>query len=137
MKKVLALILALVLVLSLAACQSEEDLEKEKEAVESALQGGWGKTTTGEKDYLQFYQVFLFENGKVYFRSQNVAVSSITHDDEGTYVVYPESKEIVCTVTDENKDTYGTQRKFTYKYESSKLRLFDNDGNELKRIDLN
>lgn len=135
MKKVLALILALVFALSLVACQSEEELEKEKIAVEASLQGGWGRNTGGE-DILNFYYVYVFENGIVYFKSQNASYSSIGHSDKGTYEVYPKSKEIICTINDGNKDTNGTQRKFTYKYESSKLSLYDNEGNELKKINL-
>ena len=134
MKKVLALIFALVLVLSLAACQSEEDIKKEKVAVEAALQGGWGTTKTIEKDSSSFNYVYVFDNGKVYFNSQDTEKSSLSYTDKGTYEVYPKSKEIICTVNEGNKFTNGTQRKLTYKYESSKLSLYDEDKSEYKKI---
>ena len=48
--------------------------------------------------------------------------------------MYPKSKEIICTVNEGNKFTNGTQRKFTYKYDSSKLSLYDEDKSEYKKI---
>ncbi len=135
MKKVIALLLALVLVLSLAACgsseksgMSDEEIKKEKIKVDGLLQGSW--SLEKETEGVPYVYVLLFDNGKVYFASKS-AISS--YSDEETYEIYPESKEVICTVTKGNKLSNGLQRTLTYEFESSGFKLYF-EGEEYTKI---
>ena len=127
MKKIISLTFALIFVLSLAACgkskeeymyyatyQSEEELNKEKIAVNRALQGGaWG-ISLSSLSYITIFKDGLFERSAV-------VNETILGSESGTYEIYPKSKEIVCTTIKGNTN----QITYSYKYESNTLKLFN------------
>lgn len=115
----------IIFVAAFSACgKSQEELQKEKESIDRALKGGW--IAKGEADSDVFQQLYgspyygvMFDNGKYEFVTLAEKDNTVVHSEEGTYTIYIDSKEIVCTT----KDGPVQQRTFSYSYDGNNLTL--------------
>ena len=132
---IIFVMLILIITVFSACGKSEEEIQKEKVSVDRALKGGWITQEEAESDvfkqlYGDPYYGVLFENGTYQFLTLSGKNQSVIHSEEGTYIIYVESKEIVCTTN----DGAVQQRTFNYIFENNNLTLTDSSNHEYTKM---